>query len=291
MMSKHQQGILAAIATGLVWSVLSLALKSALVFADPATISWVRLFLGAVFLFLYFSFKNIRFYEEIPRFSWLVIPAGIGLAGNFLGFVFGIGKTGAGHATLLIQLGTLLLSISSLWFFKEKLKPIQKWGILLAFIGFACFHFFQSQSALQNGILSDFKIGDLALATGAITWTLWALLHKKMNLMGFHPQKINTFVFFIASLALLPFAQPLSLLNLDFQQWSLILFLSMNSIIGYGCLAFAMENAPVYQVSLIVALYPLLTLIYTKNSEPLPTMGIISALLIVLGVVLSTRKK
>ena len=85
-------------------------------------------------------------------------------------------------------------------------------------------------------------------------------------------------------------------LNLSLMQWLLIFFLGANTLIAYGTLSEAFSYLPANQVSIIITLAPLVTMIVMGilhyfhvawlPYESIKTQGYFGALMIILGAVL-----
>lgn len=228
---------------------------------------------------------------------WVILLAGIGLAGNYLGFVKGVSLTSAGHATVISQFGPLLLAIAGIFYFKEHLSRQKMTSIGLATIGFLIFYADQLKASTN---LLDFSSGNYWLIFGSLTWAVWGFIQKNLSMKGWHPQLLNMIVFVISSFVLLPFANPEKLIQIDQTTWLLLILLALNTLVSYGSLAIAMNHAPMNQVSLIISCYPILTLIIIQlldhlqlmsyQPEPLGWLGATGALFVVSGVVLSVKK-
>lgn len=293
----HALGISLAIVTGLAWSVLGIVLKYALQFVDAATISWVRFVVSGTALFLIFLAFAPQRIRELRNLPWVIIWSGLGLAGNYLAYVKGVGMTTASNATVLSQLGPLILALVSVIFLKERLNGLQMLGVATALFGFFLFYKDQISFHSESG---DYQVGNLWIIFGSISWVVWGFIHKQLTKKKFHPQQVNMVVFAISALALLPFSQPEALLPLNFVQWCVVVFLALNTLIAYGSLAIAMEKAPVNQVSLIISCYPLVTILLIQlmshfqwrliQPEPVSMTGYVGAFFVVAGVVLSVKK-
>lgn len=286
-----------AILTGLTWSVLSIAIKFALAFSDAVTLSWFRFAVAAAVLAVALYGRSPGRLTELVSLPWLIVVAGLALAGNYVGFVLAIGQTSASYATVAIQLGPLLLAVLGVFALREPLSRAQKQGLLLAFGGFALF------AHDQIGRLSSaelFRQGNLWLVFAALTWVAWAWIQRRLTHQGWGAQKLNLAVFTICLLLLSPWALPDSLIGLTLGQWALLIFLALNTVVSYGALAWALKLAPVHEVSLIISFYPLVTLglvwlldqlrWFPFTPEPLGLIGALGAVIAISGIVRTLAK-
>lgn len=283
--------------TGVTWSVLAIGLKAAVEFTDAATISWIRFVISAAFLAAFFLLFRTRELRKISRLPVWIFVAALGLAANYDAFVRAVGSTNASHSVILIQMGPLLLALIGAWLFKEKFTKRHGLGLLLAALGFWFFAQDQLAKASDPGL---FQEGNLWLVWGSLTWVLWALIQKKLSRDGWSPQFLNLVVFSLCALILWPIATPAELTTWSLSEWILIFALGLNTLIGYGALALALEHAPVHEVSVIISFYPLLTLALVQlidffqwlplKPEPLGWVGGLGACFVIAGIVLSVKK-
>lgn len=290
-------GLALAVLTGLTWSVLSIAIKFALAFSEAVTLSWFRFVVATAILAVALLFKAPKQLSAVFSLPWLILVAGVALAGNYVGFVMAIGQTNASYATVAIQLGPLLLAVLGVLTMRESLSARQKQGLLLALVGFAIF---ANDQLSQLPATDLFRQGNLWLLFAALTWVLWAWIQRHLTTKGFSAQQLNLAVFAICAILLTPWAAPESLSGLSLGQWSLLLFLALNTLISYGALAWALQLAPVHEVSLIISFYPLVTLVLVRlldglqwssfSPEPLGLIGALGAVIAISGIVRTLRK-
>lgn len=290
-------GLALAMLTGLTWSVLSIAIKFALTFSDAITLSWFRFVVATAILAVALFFKSPGQVTGLFSLPWLILVAGVALAGNYVGFVLAIGQTNASYATVAIQVGPLLLAVLGVFTMKERLSPRQKQGLLLALVGFAIF---ANDQISQLPATDLFRQGNLWLLFAALTWVGWAWIQRHLTAKGNSAQQLNLAVFAICSVLLAPWAQLDTLNGLSLGQWSLLFFLALNTLVSYGALAWALQLAPVHEVSLIISFYPLVTLVLVRvldglqwssfTPEPLGLTGALGAVIAISGIVRTVRK-
>ena len=292
-MSQNTQGILFASTTALCWSILAILLKYALQFEDAYSIAWFRLFFAGIMLagfIIGLKPKMLRdFKKGIPFMS---IAAGFLLAANYVGYLKSIELTTASNAQIMIQTGPLMLLLIGVFYFKEKLQTIQWVGVALAFLGFVFFYW--DRSLFNEGQLDTLLIGNSWIFMAAATWALYATFHKKLINKGWGPQQLNLVLYLAAGLALIPIADFPSMQSLDTPMLLLLLLLSLNTILAYGCMGEALKRIPASIVSLIITINPLVTLLLFEimsqldmkfvAPEPLAWQGYLGALCVVSGV-------
>jgi drug/metabolite transporter (DMT)-like permease len=294
----RSKGLILAGTTALCWAVLAIGLKKALVFTSSGNIVALRMLISFLSLLIYFSiFKRNELIKIKKDFPFTAPLAGLLLALNFYGFMKGVEFTGAGNAQIMIQLGPILLIASALILFKEHFSYKQLFGILLAIAGFTLFYYDKKQFDIETTL----NIGNLWLIVAAAVWAIYASLQKRLT-KKWAPQTLNLIVYSFCGLALSFLLDVNQTLNFTFSQWVLILFLGLNTIIAYGCFAEALKFAPASEVSLVITVNPLGTLLLLwlgqtlsiswMPSEYITWMGVLGALCVVFGVGWTlTRKK
>lgn len=297
-MTDRQKGLLFATITALSWAVLAIGLKYALTFTDSETIVWMRMAVAAVVLGAILAIRQPDSLKNLWPLPPLGVVAGLMLAANYLGFMKGVELTSASNAQIMIQMGPLSLILIGLLYFKEVPSPKQKLGFVLASAGFSLFYWDQWTSSQSAGI--SLEEGTLWIVMAAVTWALFATF-QKILVRKHAPQQINLLIYSLSALALLPTANPSSLIALS--PWALFLLvaLGINTIVAYGCLAEAFQRAPASQVSVIISANPLLTLALIAglqfigwdfiSGEQVGSVGYVGAVLVVSGVIFTVTKK
>ena len=184
-----------------------------------------------------------------------------------------------------------------IFYFKEKIKLYQIFGLLTALIGYGLFYWDQLLISFAN--IDQYLIGNSWIIMGAVTWAIYASLQKIVSI-NWSPQQINLCIYFTSTLALFPLADFEEFKTLTPGLWVLMVFLGLNTLIAYGSLAEAIKRIPSYQLSPIITLNPLLTLfivdILTQfevswyTPEPLNWRGYIGAFFVIIGVILTVTK-
>ena len=132
----------------------------------------------------------------------------------------------------------------------------------------------------------------------ALAWVVYAIVQK--NLVQKYPaQQLNLVIFGAPALALLPFADIGGLLSATTQNWLLLGYTGVNTLVAYGLLAEAFKHLEVSRVGIIITLNPILTMIIMEilernqvdwiEPERISFLGIFGAAFIVLGAVLAVK--
>lgn len=288
-------GLTLTVITALCWATLPIALKIALDVLDPITLTWFRFLVAALFTAAWLGLRGkLRGpragYGGLGRRGWLMLlVAAVMLVGNYVFYLLGVQHTTPANAQLLIQLAPLLMALGGIWVFGERFRAAQWIGLALLAIGMALFFADQLAAAARA---PGYVLGSALVIVGAIVWAVYALLQKQL-LVKLGSMQILLFIYVVASMMLLPFAHPATLLQLDALHWAVLAFCAFNTIGAYGAFAEALAHWEASRVSAILATTPLLciaaiSLVHALwpqwlASERITALGWIGASLVVAG--------
>lgn len=253
-------GLTLTVITALCWATLPIALKIALDVLDPITLTWFRFLVAALFTAAWLGLRGkLRGpragYGGLGRRGWLMLlVAAVMLVGNYVFYLLGVQHTTPANAQLLIQLAPLLMALGGIWVFGERFRAAQWIGLALLAIGMALFFADQLAAAARA---PGYVLGSALVIVGAIVWAVYALLQKQL-LVKLGSMQILLFIYVVATLMLLPFAHPATLLQLDALHWAVLAFCAFNTIGAYGAFAEALAHWEASRVSAILATTPLL---------------------------------
>jgi len=297
--SNLTKGLLYAGATAISWGFLAIFLKVALNQIDAITLSWFRFVIALIVLCILLLIRDPEKLHLITKPPKLAIVAGIALGFNYIGFITGIDKTTASNAQIFIQTGPLLLALAGIFIFKEKVSKIQMLGFVIAICGFALF-FNEQLSNLLTEEQGNYKLGSLFVILSAISWACYAALQKSL-VTKFNPQSLNVIIFAAPCLMLLPFVDFEGLTLLTWQIWLVVIFLGVNTVVAYGCLAEAFQYIEANKVAIIVTVNPVITIVTMSilaylevtfiKPEIISFVGIVGGLLVITGAILAVKRK
>jgi drug/metabolite transporter (DMT)-like permease len=265
-MSNQTKGVIYAAVTAFFWGFLAIALKVAVREVDPKTIVWFRFFVAFTFLLGWQLYRNPSSLKILIKPPLLLIIAAIGLSWNYLGFMLGVHYTTPSNAQLFIQFGPMMLALSGFVIFKEKLSRMQMIGFFVALFGFAFFYNDQLRAFFEGK--EQYNLGVLLTLSGALAWTVYAVMQKKL-VVNYSAPMLNLFLFGFPTLIYLPVIELTPVFELHWTWWLLLIFLGVNTLIAYSSLAQALRFIEASKVSVIIFLNPIITFI---------TMGILTYL-------------
>ena len=286
--NKRIYGILYAATTALFWGFLAIFIKVTLNDVAPIIVVWFRFTIAFAFLFVYFIFKDPQKLSIIKKPPILLILAALSLTVNYTGFANGIQLTSPGNAQIFIQIGPITLAIVGIVIFKERLSLRQFLGFVVAGSGLT--FFYRDQLTNLLGSEEVYITGVLWLILAALAWTGYASLQKKL-VQKYHAQQLNLIIFGLPIIILLPFVEFSSFANFTPGLWMLLIFLGINTIVAYGCLAEAFKYMEANKISVIITLNPIITFVAMTilgamdldwiDAEMITIFGVIGAMFVI----------
>jgi drug/metabolite transporter (DMT)-like permease len=290
--NKYWLGIFFAATAGFMWAILAIAMKVAVQFMDGLTISWFRFAFSFISLFIILSFKSPDVLTILKRPPLKACLASLFLLGNYVFYIQGVKLTTPSLVQVMIQLAPLTLVLIGVFIFKEELKKRQVLGMILSGVGFFLFYSDQFRTILNTSHGPEFKIGAVLVIIAAVSWAIYGALQKVL-LKKFSTNHINLILFGTPTIFLIPWVQFNSFFQLVWWQWLLVLFLGLNTIIAYGAVSEAFKLLPTSQVSMIITLNPIITILLMTvlyslevtwiHAEKIYSKGYFGALLVILG--------
>ncbi|MDB9805621.1 DMT family transporter [Porticoccaceae bacterium] len=266
-------GLLLALTTAILWGVLPIALKGVMETLDPITTTFFRFSLAALLLTPYILLRSrhtsgLSLFSRLrsPRLLLQMLAAGLLLTANYALYILGLQRTTAEAAQIVIQAAPMLLLLSGVWLFCERLSKLQWFGCICFITGLCVFFspgFYDVFIAVNA-----YGIGVMLILIAALVWTGYAIMQKFL-LQQFSSQETMVLFYWIGTLAFLPFADFTALPQLSGLQWGLLAFCGLNTLIAYGSFAEAMAHIEASKVSAILALTPMVT-VATVHLIPIP---------------------
>ena len=285
-------GFFLALTTAILWGMLPIALKVLLVELSANTITWVRFLAAALFVTIVLlnqrSLPSLRGMKGKAR--WLLLIAVAGLLSNYILYLLGLNLLSAETAQVVIQLAPFLMMLGGIFIFRERLLFWQKIGAVSLVVGLLLF--FNDRLLVLLTQMNRDSIGVLLVIVAAITWAAYALAQKQL-LMHFNSHQIMWFIYVAGAICFMPFIELSPMTQLTLVQWGLLLFCCLNTIVAYGAFAEALQHWEASKVSAVLAITPLLTILFANLASwiwpaaPAPQslngLSVFGAVLVVIG--------
>ena len=203
-------GLLLALTTAILWGVLPIALKGVMETLDPITTTFFRFALAALLLTPYILLRSrhtsgLSLFSRLrsPRLFLQMLAAGLLLTTNYALYILGLQRTTAEAAQIVIQAAPMLLLLSGVWLFGERLSKLQWFGCICFITGLCVF--FSPRFYDVFIAVNAYGIGVMLILIAALVWTGYAIMQKFL-LQQFSSQETMVLFYWIGTLAFLPFA-------------------------------------------------------------------------------------
>ena len=285
-------GLLLALLTAFLWGILPIKLKQVLQVMDPVTVTWYRLSVsGGLLLAWLAAQRRLPRFTRLGRKGCLLLGVAVcGLVGNYVLYLIGLKLLSPGTAQLVVQLGPVLLLITSVFIFKERFSLGQGLGLVLLLLGFGLF-FNQRLNELLTS-LGTYTTGVLTIVLATSIWVLYALSQKQL-LTVWGSQQVMMVIYLACAALLTPWVHPLEVTALTPTQGWLLLACCLNTLVAYGAFAEALAHWEASRVSATLALTPLVTFVAVAlaaliwpayvQAEDINAVGYLGAVTVVLG--------
>lgn len=295
MKTNYARGLSYAVITATLWGILPILMKIALKEFSGSSIVWFRFAFAFAALYLFLKFRKKQPASILISPPGFGVLAGLFLAGNYYYFLKGIETSSPSNAGILIQIAPVLLVIFGVLLFKERFDRRQAVGLAIAVVGFVVFYRDQSR---QWGA-EAYTATAIYIVAAALLWTGYMVFQKSLA-PRYEAQSLNLLVYGTAALVLIPAVVWTDFNNPHPGSWALMIFLGVNTLLAYGFLAEAINHIPLWLLSVVITLNPIITLTLMHilpivapgwvAPEVIGTWGYVGAGTAVLGVVMVIRK-
>ncbi len=295
-MQRTRVTVLKLVATTFFWGGTFVAGKWAVREASPFLVAFLRFSIATVVLLAVARWKRARdgtsAAAAVPRGAaqWARLVS-LGLTGVFLynyAFLKGLSLSTATNGSLIVALNPLLTAVLSAWWLKERVRPIQLFGLLLALAGVGV--------VVTNGSFAviralSFNRGDLLLLGAPLAWAIYTILGKKV-LASLPPLTATTYASLFGTLLLLPAAAlegPIvgGASGLNLSGWLAVLQLALlGTVVGFVWWYQGVAELGAARAAVFVNLVPLFGVLLAALilSEPVRPAKVVGGILVVCGV-------
>src|SRR5689334_18117779 len=286
--THRREGILLALIAAALWGFTPVATKGALEGFTPQFLSFVRLAAAALF-FRALAGNGARFFVNDP-WIWL---AGIGLGADFLLYNYGVQRTAANVAGLVINIELLTTIAFAVWILGERLNTRQVIGGIITAAGVLIV----SLDGLSFWDVSrnDRAIGNVLVMLASISWSLFAMAQRRTEIKGglFHRL---TPIFSVASVMTAPAMLQRSAWRTHLSVWPVVMFILL-AVFGTGVVYWLYARAQLFvEVSLLAIVLCTIPVFgvafaYIFLHEPVTRQLILGAAVILAGILLIATGK
>ena len=200
-MKPETKAHIAVLSTNLFFAVnFSLVKYISPTLVKPYAINILRVGISLVLFWLLWTMSDIK--PHIKRKHWgrFFLCGLTGVAINQMFFIKGLTYTSAIHASLLILLTPILITVFAFIVLKEKVTVIKAMGLALG-IGGAVLLILSKE---QSSSATNYLFGDLLIVINAISYTIYFIIVKPL-MAEYPPLHVVRWVFTFGLLMILPF--------------------------------------------------------------------------------------
>jgi drug/metabolite transporter (DMT)-like permease len=292
MIEKSQRAarlaLVAAAITVVLWASAFVVIRDAGQFFSAGSLALGRLAIAAVALL---ATLVIRRQGWPPRAAWpgIVISGVLWFGVYFVALNWGEQLVDAGTASMLVNIGPILIALFSGWLLKDKLPPRVFAGLAVSFLGAVVVGFAMS----GNGKAS--LLGVLLCLAAAVSYA-GGVVAQKPALRHGSPLQVTTFGAVIGTVACLPFAgqlvteigrAPLSA-NLD------MLYLGIfPTAIAFTTWAYALSHTTATKMGATTYIVPAVTVLlaWALLSQVPPWLAVVGGVVCLAGVAVTRSKR
>ncbi|MEM4405739.1 MAG: DMT family transporter [Candidatus Methanomethylicaceae archaeon] len=275
------------IVTVLLWGSSFVFIKLGLGEIAPLTLALLRFLIATPFLLILVGLTS-GFEGFVKGWKHMLI---LGLTGVTAYHAFqniGMSMTSASESSIIIASNPIFIALCSRHFLKERLQPIGVAGIILAFVGVFTI-------VLRNGasLGNSSTLGNLLCLGSVFAWTAYSI-YGKQKLKENNANEITAYSSLFGTILLAPLALISEGLKLptSFVPWISLLALGLLcSAVAYLFWYKALELLPASEAGSYLFLIPVIasTLAYFILGERLDLLFFVGALLVIIGVIMTTR--
>ncbi|MBN8701911.1 MAG: DMT family transporter [Bacteroidetes bacterium] len=290
-MNKNLQAHLALLFANLIYSASFTIAKEVMPdFVKPSALVFLRV-IGACSLFwIYSLFIKERVDKKHILHFFLLSICGVFL--NQMMFLKGLSITTPINAAIIMVTSPIVVVLLALLTAREKFNTNTLFGVVLGFIGAAAL--LTLKSDLSFG--TETMLGDLLILLNAVSWSIYIIYVKKYMLL-YNTVTVLKWVFLFGLILVTPFSigevGDISFHLFTPRIWMFVLFIVVvTTFFAYLLNTYALKTLSSSVVSAYIYLQPLLAtaIALFAGKDSISGIKIISALLIFLGVYLTSKK-
>jgi drug/metabolite transporter (DMT)-like permease len=284
----RQEGILLALLAAALWGFTPVATKAALEGFTPEFLSFVRLAIAAV-IFRVLAGRDARWFVA-DTWIWL---AGAGLGADFILYNYGMQRTSASVAGLVVNIEVISTIAFAVWILGERLNLRRVVGGAIT-VGGVLMVSFEGLS-LSDVTRGDRILGNLMVMMAGISWSLFAVAQRRTEFGRTLFERLVP-IFSIAAVLSAPTMLRSGAWTVRVSIWPILMF-SVLTVFGTGVVywiyARAQELIDVSVLSILLCTIPIFAVAfaYALLHEPLTFQLAAGGAIILGGIVLIANEQ
>ncbi|AKJ41064.1 DMT family transporter [Pragia fontium] len=290
-------GVTFALITAVLWGAVPIAMKQLLPVMTPYTLVWYRFSISAIGLGIVLALQGklprLTLFRR-PRWFLILIIAALGLAANFVLFSSALQYLSPTASQVIGQLSPMGMLFASVIILKESMRITQIIGAVMLILGLV--FFFNTNLVEIFTRLTDYTLGVLLGVCASLVWVCYGVAQKVLQ-RRLSASQILFLLYVLSTIFVTPMATPGEIFKLNTWQLACLAFCGLNTLVAYGALGEAMARWQVAQVSALITLTPLFTLLFSDllaliwpdvfSMTVLNILGYSGAFIVVIGAMFS----
>jgi drug/metabolite transporter (DMT)-like permease len=272
-MSSHQrQGILLALIAAGLWGLTPVATKIALEGFTPEFLAFVRL-VAAGALFRMLAGGGTRWFVA-DVWVWF---AGVGLGVDFILYNYGVERTAANVAGLVINIELLSTIAFAVWILGERLNPRRIVGGTVTVAGVLIVTL--DSLSLSDVTRSDRVVGNVLVMLAGVAWSFFAVAQRRTT-FGRNLYERLTPIFSVAAVVTAPAMLRSGAWTVKLDVWPVVMFIVLavfGTSVVYWIYARAQELVDVSVLSILLCTIPVFAVafayVFLKEGLSLQLVG------------------
>ncbi|MGQ9759990.1 MAG: DMT family transporter [Candidatus Methanomethylicaceae archaeon] len=274
------------ITTVFLWGSSFIFIKIGLEEVPPITLALLRFAIATPFMLLLAG--RTSGLDGLKDWRDLFLLGLMGVAAYHIFQNIGMGMTSASESSIIIASNPIFITLFGRRFLGERISPLSLLGIVLAFVGVAIV-------ILRTGLSVNWSslYGNILCLGSVFSWTAYSIYGKK-KLLEKDATQITAYSFLFGSMLLAPmvlfFEKPV--FPTTIVPWFSLLALSfLCSGVAYLFWYKALEERPASEAGSFLFLIPVIAsvLAYFVLGERLDTFFFVGAVLVIIGVIMTSR--
>ena len=281
-------GLLLALLASALWGMTPVATKGALQGWSPEFVSVFRL-AAAALLFRILGGAGTRWFVA-DRWTWL---AGIGLGADFVLYNYGLQRTSATVAGLVVNIEMVSTVALAVWLLGERLSVHRVVGSIVTLAGVVAVNCEGVQ--LVQLTANEQTFGNLLVMTASVAWSLFAVAQRKTR-VGTNLFQRLTPIFSVAALTVLPTLAHRGAWTMTGGLAPFIMLVLLAVVctgLVYFVYAQAQDLIDVSALAILLCSIPIFTVIfaYLLLGEPLTSRVVLGGIIVLMGIVIIATER
>jgi O-acetylserine/cysteine efflux transporter len=286
--THHQKGVILALLSAAIWGLTPVATKSALEGFTPEFLGFSRLLAAAV-LFRLLAGPKARWFVADP-WVWL---AGAGLGADFLLYNYGMQRTAANVAGLVVNIELLSTIALAIWLLGERLNARRLSGGLVTIAGVLLVTV--DGLGVSDVTRTDRLLGNVMVMAAGVSWSLFAVAQKRAADRG-SLFALLTPIFLVAAIVTAPAMLRHGAWTIKGGTMPVVMFIVLavlGTAVVYWFYGLAQELVDVTVLSILLCTIPVFAVVfaYALLHEPMTLQLTAGGAVIIAGIVLIATER